>query len=350
VESLKYFRFKKENIGSQRPGVSFLARVLLGISLLSVTSYAVSEESVQLPVMKSDLVSHILLTDSVHSGERFFAPGLYGNIIYSKDGINWQQANSPTQSLLTTIFFIDDNEGWVGGHDTLVLHTSDGGDNWEIQYEDPITGGDIPKPVLDIVFKDKNNGYAIGAYGLMLVTNDGGENWNTVDTTGLYDLLESKEMEPEPNFNSMILYQNKLLIAGELGTILLFDDTAEGDERWQIVDSPYTGSFFGVKELASGELFIYGLRGNLYRSVDGMQSWDKIDTGTIANIFYCFEAPDGALVFAGASGTLLRMDKRAMAAEKMPYSHFDSLMSIQTIRDGELLLFGSSGVKTIPLR
>jgi len=301
--------------------------------------------------MQSKMASHILLTDSVHSGERYIAPGLYGNIISSLDGINWEQSNSPTQALLTTIFFIDDKEGWVGGHDTLILHTTDGGENWEIQYEDPITGGDIPKPVLDIVFKDKNNGYVIGAYGLMLVTSDGGKNWEMIETSsGLYDLLESKEMEPEPNFNSMILYQDKLLIAGELGTILLFDDAAEGDDRWQIIDSPYTGSFFGIKELDTGELFIYGLRGNLYRSSDGAQSWDKIETGTIANIFDGFETADGTMVFTGASGTILRLTKGAMATEKMPYPHFDSLMSIQTIRDGELLLFGSAGVRTIAIQ
>ncbi len=348
---MKYFQLKLKSVRAKQSSISLLGRTVAGAILLSVTSFAISEQSLQMPVMKSELVNEILLTDSTHRGERFLAPGLYGNIVFSSDGINWQQSNSPTQSLLTTIFFIDDKEGWVGGHDTLILHTVDGGENWEIQYEDPITGGDIPKPILDIVFKDKNNGYAIGAYGLMLTTSDGGDNWEEVETSdGLYDLLESKEMEPEPNFNSMILYKGKLLIVGELGTILVFDDTAEGVDRWQVVDSPYTGSFFGVKELNTGELFIYGLRGNLYRSSDGGQSWDKIETGTIANIFDCIETTDGTLIFAGASGTILRMDKGAMVAEKMPYPHFDSLMSIQTIRDGELLLFGSSGVKTISLR
>ncbi len=304
-----------------------------------------------MPVMKSDLVDKILLTDSTHSGSRFLAPGLYGNIVYSSDGINWQQANSPTQALLTTIFFINDKEGWVGGHDTLILHTQDGGENWEIQYEDPITGGDIPKPILDIVFKDKNNGFAVGAYGLMLRTTDGGENWEEVETSGdLYDLLESKEMEPEPNFNNVILYKDKLLIVGELGTILLFDDNAEGIDRWQVLDSPYTGSFFGVKQLSTGELFIYGLRGNLYRSSDGAKNWEKIETRTIANIFDCVETIDGTLIFSGASGTILRMNRKGLVAEKMPYPHFDSLMSMQLIRGSELLLFGSSGIKTIALR
>ena len=350
MESLKYFLWKWKSSSSKRAGVGFLGRIFVGLTLLSLTSYALSEESLQRPVMKSKFASNLLLTDSVHQGKRFFAPGLYGNILYSEDGINWHQSNSPTQALLTTIFFVDDNEGWAGGHDTLILHTTDGGENWEIQYEDPITGGDIPKPVLDIVFKDKNNGYAIGAYGLMLVTSDGGDNWETVDTsTDLYDLLESKEMEPEPNFNSMIQYQDKLLIVGELGTIITFDDAAEGVERWQVIDSPYTGSFFGVKELNSGELMIYGLRGNLYRSIDGGQSWDKIETATIANIFDCIETPDGKLVLIGASGTILRMDKRAMVTEKMPYQHFDSLMSVQKIRGSDLLLFGSSGVKIITL-
>ena len=347
---MKYFQFEGKKVKLKWSYGHLLGRILVALPLVFSSLSALSNESLQQPVMKSKLISHILLTDSTHVGDRYFAPGLYGNIIYSKDGIDWHQTNTPTQSLLTTIFFIDEQEGWVGGHDTLILHTTDGGENWQIQYEDPITGGDIPKPILDIVFTDKNNGYAIGAYGLMLSTNDGGKNWDTVDTTGLYDLLESKEMEPEPNFNSMILHQNKLLIAGELGTILIFDGAKEGDDRWQIVDSPYTGSFFGIKALSSGEIFIYGLRGNMFRSIDEGLSWEKIETGTIANLFDCIEISNDELVVIGASGTLLRMDKRAMTAGKMPYPHFDSLMSIQTIRDGELLLFGSAGVKTISLR
>lgn len=348
---MKYFQNRAKVSGLKFPVVALMFRIFVGITLLATTSVALSEQSLQRPVMKSKLAKHILLTDSVRSGENYFAPGLYGNIIYSKDGIDWRQAETPTQALLTTIFFIDENEGWAGGHDTLILHTTDGGKNWDIQYEDPITGGDIPKPVLDIIFKDKNNGYAIGAYGLMLVTTDGGANWNTVDTaSGLYDLLESKEMEPEPNFNSMILFQDKLLIAGELGTLLLFDDSVEGDERWQVMASPYTGSFFGVNQLSSGELLIYGLRGNIYRSSDNGDSWLKIATGTVANIFHTFELPDNKIVLTGASGTLMIMEKSALVAEKVPYKYYDSLMSVQTIRDGELLLFGSSGVKIISLR
>lgn len=301
-----------------------------------------------MPAMKSPLVSHVLLTDSAQLSDHIVAVGLYGTIIYSKDGVSWQQANSPTQMLLTTLFFIDDKEGWAGGHDTLILHTVDGGKNWDIQYEDPITGGDIPKPILDIVFKDKNTGYAIGAYGLMLQTNDGGKSWDTVDTAGLYDLLESMDKEPEPTLSGMISYKGKLLIAGELGTILLFDDTVEESESpWQVIESPYEGSFFGVKQLNSGEVMVYGLRGNIYRSADALQSWDKIETSTIDNIFDCIEMPGDKLIFAGASGTLLRMDKQAMATEKMPYQYFDSLMSLQTIRNNELLIFGSSGVKTV---
>ena len=110
----------------------------------------------------------------------------------------------------------------------------------------------------------------------MLETSDGGQSWEEVDTMGLYDRLETLGMEPEPNFNYMIPFENNILIVGELGTILVFDPRADEEaERWQIIESPYEGTFFGATELGSGELYLYGLRGNIYRTLDKGQSWQK---------------------------------------------------------------------------
>lgn len=316
-------------------------------SLLVLVSCSVAAESLQRPAIKSPLASKVLLTDSARlPGGRYVGVGLYGSVVYSDDAKTWTQGNSPTQVLLTNVFFIDDQLGWAGAHDTLILHTSDGGENWEIQHEDPIPGGDIPKPILDILFTDKNTGYAAGAYGLLLTTTDGGKNWQTVDTLALYDRLEALEMEPEPNFNYLLAFNGKVLILGELGTILLFDpEAATEEERWQVVDSPYSGTFFGGKLLDSGDLYVYGLRGTIYRSADNAQSWQKIQTGVIANIYGCIEMPDRKMVFLGSSGTILTLAPDATRTEKQSYKGFDTQVSAELVSGNDILLFGGRGVQ-----
>ncbi|MBV1884469.1 MAG: hypothetical protein KUG82_22705 [Pseudomonadales bacterium] len=341
-----------ERNGRYRKSGYPLVQLCLLFSLLLMPLKGAAE-SLQRPALMSPLTSYVLLTDSVNLGEGngYWGVGVYGSIVHSNDAKTWRQAVSPTQTLLTTVAFVDKNSGWIGGHDTLILHTNDAGKSWEIQYEDPITGGDIPKPILDILFTDETTGYAIGAYGLVLQTSNGGKLWSQLDVSALYDRLDALEMEPEPNFNAAIPFADKILIVGELGTILIFDPATEiEDDRWEIKDSPYAGTFFGVKQMRSGDIYIYGLRGNIYRSADNLQSWEKIKTPLPASIYDCFETPDGKVVFLGAGGTILSLDAGSTSSHRHPYSGFDTLMSGQINQDNSLILFGSRGVKKFNLQ
>ncbi|MBV1932712.1 MAG: hypothetical protein KUG71_13470 [Porticoccaceae bacterium] len=342
----KHLRRKSFTLSSSSAICRYLA------SLLVLASCSVVAESVQRAAIMSPLASKVLLTDSTRlPGGRYVGVGLYGSVVYSDDAKTWTQGNSPTQVLLTNVFFIDDQLGWAGAHDTLILHTTDGGENWAIQYEDPIPGGDIPKPILDILFTDKNTGYAVGAYGLLLKTADGGKNWESVDTLALYDRLEELEMEPEPNFNYLLAFDGNVLIVGELGTLLSFDPEASTEEeRWQIVDSPYSGTFFGAKQLSSGDLYLYGLRGTIYRSADSAQSWQKIQTDVIANIYGCIEMPDGKLVFLGSSGTVLTLAPGGARTEKQLYKGFDTQVSAELVSGNDILLFGGRGVQPFKIK
>jgi photosystem II stability/assembly factor-like uncharacterized protein len=322
---------------------------LLFSALISFAGTA-QAESVQKPAVISSLSSKVLLTDSakVGGGGRYVGVGIYGTVIYSSDIVNWQQANTPTQILLTAVFFIDDKLGWAGGHDSLILHTKDGGETWVIQYEDPIPGDDIPKPILDILFTDAKTGYAIGAYAYVLATTDGGNSWQKVDTLGLFDRLLDMDMEPEPNFNQIINFDGKFLIAAELGTLLLFDPNGETDEqRWHIMSSPYLGTYFGATQTSSGDLYLYGLRGNIYRTTDAGDNWQKIETNVITNIYDCIELTDGRIVFLGASGTILTMTADDTDTQKYPYEGFDTFVSGEVVTGSQMLLFGAGGVKTL---
>ncbi len=352
-ESLKPPNFEHHHLSKKAIRYfSGLLYLLLATGCISSSWAEEASNSIQKPAVASKLASRVLLTDSAKIGARYIGLGLYGNIVYSDDkGDTWQQAKSPTQTLLTNIFFIDDREGWAGGHDTLILHTIDAGETWEIQHEDPIPGGDIPKPILDIVFIDKNIGYAAGAYGLLLQTDNGGTSWINVSTDDLYDRLDSLDMEPEPNFNSIFPLGDKLFIPAEVGTLLLFDPTAaDGDEqRWEIWDSPYTGSYFGGKQLSSGALLIYGLRGNVYTAEEPWKAWQKIETNVITNIYDSIEVGNGNIILLGSSGTILNLSIDDNKITRLPYKKFDTLVSGEILNDRELLLFGTRGTQKYEL-
>ncbi len=363
--------------------------VLLLVSMV-VAGGVQAGESLQVPAIRSALASKALLTDSARLSDRVVAVGAYGNIVYSKDGKSWMQANVPSQVLLTTVFFVDDREGWAAGHDTLILHTTDGGENWTIQYEDVIPGGDLPKPILDIYFADKLHGWAIGAFSLMLVTEDGGASWKTVGTDSLREQLEAADKESEPNFNAFQRLGDGFLIVGELGTLLYFDpklsavdddqDSADNDAEkaadseekddvevaedaeaenaaanagnspWRIIASPYVGSFFGIRQLRSGDLLVYGLRGHIFRSTDLGNTWASIDTGGVTtNINDVIEMDDGQVIIVGSGGTLFRLSAGSAAAERIPYSGFNGFVSAQKMGADSLLLFGDAGAQIFPL-
>lgn len=345
------------------------------LTLLLVGLFAVLDvgaaESVQIPAVPAGLAGKALLTDSARLSDRVVAVGAYGDIVYSRDGKTWTQAKVPSQVLLTTVFFVDDREGWAAGHDALILHTTDGGENWTIQYEDPVPGGDLPKPILDIYFADKLHGWAVGAFSLLLTTEDGGAHWKTVSTSRLASQLEAADQESEPNFNALLPVDDGFIIVGELGTVLHFDpksstaggaaaedaedaddtaDPAPGNSPWRIIQSPYKGSFFGIKRLSSGDLFIYGLRGHLFKSSDRGATWTAIDTGGVTtNLNDIIELDGGNAIIVGSGGTLFRLPAGATTAQRIPYPGFNGFMSVQKAAPDALLLFGDAGAQVFQL-
>ncbi len=75
---------------------------------------------------------------------------------------------------LTAVFFIDQNNGWAAGDETL-LATTDGGATWVAQHL-----GVSGAPML-IQFLDRNLGWIPTNWGIdLLMTRDGGKNWTSV--------------------------------------------------------------------------------------------------------------------------------------------------------------------------
>ncbi|ATC98778.1 MAG: YCF48-related protein [Pseudomonadota bacterium] len=257
-------------------------------SLLTTSAIAQVTPQAAIP---AKLAAKNLLTDITRVGSQTLAVGKWGNIVYSNDNQEWLQANSPVQSLLTGVYFINANVGWAVGHDATILHTKDGGKNWTIQQFLP----ELDKPLLDILFFDANHGLAIGAYGLSYRTTDGGKTWQKEFYDSLlYEedrayLNDLKESDPEgykietqailPHFNKIFLDGETLWLVGELGLMATSSDMGK---TWQRLDEIYAGSFFSFNKL-DNQYLVGGLRGTAFSSTDGVE-WTQLETDTTASI------------------------------------------------------------------
>ena len=233
------------------------------------------------PAMMSPLSSNGLLQSVTRAGNRLVAVGQRGTIVVSSDGgTTWKQSPVPVSSDLTSVFFVDDNQGWAVGHDGVILHTGDGGEKWDVQLNG-LTANDVlltamerkvvaepgsedakkllaearrykeqgaDKPFLDVWFSDDKNGYAVGAYNLIVRTTDGGRTWES-----WFDRTDN------PKFFNLYAIRpagGDLYVAGEGGVVMKLDRVAQ---RFRAVAVPYNGSYFGVVD-AKTAVLVYGGR------------------------------------------------------------------------------------------
>ena len=220
--------------------------------------------------ISAPLASQSLLLDIVNVEHKILvAVGQHGHILYSTDAKNWQQAQVPIQSTLTSVFFVNAKLGWAVGHDASILHSNDGGRSWTIQQYKP----ELEKPLLDVFFKTASEGIAVGAYGQFFRTNDGGKTWknefhNEFLLQDDIDYLNDLKSEDEvayldeiasilPHFNRIFVDGSTSYLVGEIGLIAKSNDFGVS---WQKFDEIYQGSFFDVTKTAKGNLLLVGLR------------------------------------------------------------------------------------------
>ena len=303
------------------------------------------------------------------AGERLVAVGRRGMIqVSDNNGETWTPVPSPVSTDFTAVQFVNAQSGWIVGHDGIVLHSSDGGQNWERKldgrallkllsayYEvrsktgeksaesvlDDVTRAaaqsatpDVhPYPFLDVFFMDQRNGFVVGAFGLILNTTDGGVNW-----TPWNDRIDNERMQH--------IYAVKgdgvdLYLAGEQGLLRRLNASKERFER---MDSPYQGSLFGITPQRN-MLAIYGLRGNAYTSANDGKSWQKVDTGVAANIVAALPAKESGLLFISQAGHVLFQSSDSRRVLPMSYPTSGELYGA-VMAGKQLVAVGFAGITT----
>ena len=353
-----------------------LLGILLGTLLIPCSlSHASTYDVLELPAAATPYAAYAPLFVVKKFGDRYFAAGDRGHIIFSDDGgKTWTQAQVPVRSTLLDIDFPSPEKGWAVGHEGVILHTADGGKTWELQYdgnrygeegrafyeemvaEDPnnellpyfldemdfaISQG-ADKPFFKVEFQNENFGHAAGAYGMFMVTTDGGEHWehrlHVVENDAFNHIFDFSPL-PEPGTYFM---------SGEAGLFLIGDINQKKATRVHSV--PWEGSFFASVDTADGAIVLGGLRGRMFRTADAGQTWTVVETPDTSAIVAETRLEDGTLVAGGVAGEVLVSDDNGLSFSLDPAS--GTVGNIFAITEGvgnPLLIAGPRGIKTATL-
>jgi photosystem II stability/assembly factor-like uncharacterized protein len=351
-------------------GLGLLA-ALPGLASAAADPPGAFEDPLDTPALMRTHVAGRPLIAAARAGKRLVAVGLRGMIITSDDeGKTWKQSKVPLQCDLLAVQFPTDAEGWVVGHDGVVLHSSDAGSTWDKQIDgrgeeelfrsyyarpgilDAKLLPDIKTaiesnfragpslPLLDVWFEDTQRGYAVGSYGMFIGTVDGGKTWEP--------WLHRIDNPQGLNLNAVRGIAGDVFIAGEQGLVYKLD-RAKGYFRKSA--SGYAGSFFGIAGGPAGDsLLAFGLRGVVYRSVDHGATWKQLPNpsdSTITGGIFTDDPPGFALITE--VGEVFTTGMSADGYARVTVDRPMPLTAILAQDRTDLLIFGQEGARRLPV-
>jgi len=309
-----------------------------------------------------------------------------GVIAFSDDGVRWKQSNVPVSTLITSVHFPNNEEGWAVGHGGSILYSNDRAQSWTLQLDgrqvnklllqqakdtyqslkadlsqaDEYEKQDLQyavedaefalsnaefdielgpaNPFLDVLFLNEKKGFAVGAYGLFMVTEDGGQTWQSA----------ASRLENFDRYHLNTLAQLKggaIIIAGEAGTLFVSYDHGL---QWETLYGPYQGSFFGIQPTANqDEALLYGLKGHVFKTQDAGKSWKNIPVNVETSLTSSAISQDGAIVIAGYSGVVLLSNDDGETFVMIKTKGFEGFNGVEFSSAGDFVLVSDESIQTL---
>ena len=312
------------------------------------------------------------------AGKRMISVGLHGHIVYSDDqGKSWTQAAVPVSCDLLAVHFPTPKDGWVVGHDGVVLHSADAGATWSKQFDGraaaqvmevhyfnkescsgchaapelpPVKGPTSAesaclmaevkkftnqgpdKPFLDVWFENEKTGFVVGAFSLIYRTDDGGKSW-----VPWYDRIDNTR---HFHLNAIRKIGEDIFIASEQGTLFKLD---QKKGRFTAIKTPYTGTLFGITG-KPGALVAFGMRGNAFLSRDGGTNWQKIETGVESGVTGTVVTEEGKIILTSQGGNVLVSSDDGASFTKVKIDQPTPTNAVAAFDKNTLALVGQRGV------
>lgn len=173
------------------------------------------------------------------SGESFYFGG-YGFINTNQNTFRFIDE----ERSFACLHFFDQQTGLLGAYG-MIYRTEDGGQN----IFPTNASGDYFK---SISFNNDGKGIAIGYNGLVLKSNNYGVSWSKIDKKKSF-------FTSNGNLESVSVYEQQILIAGENGKLLLSNDFGDS---WLSINHPFDKcNFYVVRFIGPNEVYLGGDNG-----------------------------------------------------------------------------------------
>lgn len=209
----------------------------------------------------------------------------------------WYEINTPTNKQLNTISFASEDVGYIGGNDSLLLKTTDGGKTWtELSYSG-VTFFPMGEHIVNLKFTSETTGYmCVGPYTGTYKTEDGGLTWTEITFTG--NMCYNQGLYFWDNDNGIIggsgCFQGEHIEQYNAGTLSASTiNTSSLDATNIVIDIDFLDADYGLAVSKSRFL----------RTTDGGSSWDTIPSGT-PNFLTSVQIINDTLAYAGYLDTL----------------------------------------------
>ena len=181
---------------------------------------------------------------------------------------SWTRQKSGTMAWLHSVYFLDQNHGWVAGSNGALLKTSDGGATWN-------KIATFTRDTLrDVYFADENHGWLLAegdllklktndeARSYLLKTNDGGITWQRV-------LVKTSDTNVRLVRMAFADNQHGLLV-GETGVVFA---TSDAGAHWLLQASPTKNLLLGATFTDSAHAWLVGTGATIVKTSDGGATW-----------------------------------------------------------------------------
>jgi photosystem II stability/assembly factor-like uncharacterized protein len=192
-------------------------------------------------------------------GQTIFAIGNAGALITNNGGDTWSTVDLGTTENLRSIFFLNEDVGYLGMDRGIIYQTVDGGETWVDMQANLQSAGSVS----NIHFVNEDLGFVAG-FNYMQVSYDGGENWLYVDG-----------FEPAPGVLFQIqeiqfLNDSVGYICGDVG---LMYKTTDGGATWTEQETGTTESLQDLKFINEDVGFACGFEATVIYTLDGGENW-----------------------------------------------------------------------------
>ena len=180
----------------------------------------------------------------------------------------WSRQTSGTMAWLHSVYFLDQNRGWVAGSNGTLLKTHDSGATWN-------KVSTFTRDTLrDVYFADENRGWLLAerdllklktndeARSYLLKTNDGGITWQRV-------LVRSSDANVRLVRMAFADNQHGLLV-GETGVVFA---TSDAGAHWLLQASPTKHLLLGATFTDSAHAWLVGTGTTIVKTNDGGATW-----------------------------------------------------------------------------